>query len=229
MKSKITIGITGCGKFDNYRRWIEQESGAEVIRLDKGVTAADVERCDGVVLSGGEDVHPRYYRKTEYLELCQEIDEERDAMEWKVLETTEKKQIPVLGICRGLQVANVFLGGTLIPDIPTFGKFDHAKTEAADRYHIVHVDENSMLREVVGASSGTVNSAHHQSADRIGKGLVANAISVDGIVEGLERRRGATGGFMLLVQWHPERMNEPESPFSKNIRKTFLAVARSAK
>lgn len=229
MESKTVVGITDCGRFDNYRRWIEEVPGVEVIRLHGGSSDADITRCDGIVLSGGEDVHPRFYQKEEYLELCHEIDEKRDAFEWKVLEHVEKNSTPVLGICRGLQIANVFFGGTLVPHIPAFGKFDHAKAGADDRYHTVQVDPNSLLREIVGAAAGTVNSAHHQSADRIGKGLVANALSADGIVEGIEREREATGPFMMLVQWHPERMNEPDSPFSKSIRETFIQAVRDAK
>ena len=222
MKKHITIGITDCSKYDKYERWIKTP-GVEVVRLGQHENnARDVEKCDGVILSGGEDVHPRYYSKEEYLELCHEIDEARDEFEWRVLEYTEKNKLPLLGICRGLQIANVFFGGTLIPHIPAFGKFDHSRTESEDRYHELRVDPNSQLSQIVGASSGEVNSAHHQSADRIAKGLVVNALSADGIVEGMERENGEKQSFLQLVQWHPERMKDQESAFSKNIRRRFL-------
>ena len=227
MKSQITIGITDCSKYDNYCTWIEGVGGAAVIRLSHHQNNfADIEKCDGVVLSGGEDVHPRFYNKKEYLAMCEEIDESRDEFEWKVLEYTEKNQVPLLGICRGLQVANVYFGGTLLPHIPAFGKFDHSRSGSTDRYHTVQVDPNSYLKEVVATSSGEVNSAHHQSADLIGKGLVANALSPDGIVEGLERENPDDRSFLLLVQWHPERMNDQGNPFSQNVKRNFLKAVQ---
>lgn len=221
----ITIGITDCSKYENYSAWFEREPGVEVLRLSYHQNnLADIAKCHGVVLTGGGDVHPRFYNKNEYVELCDEIDERRDEFEWKVLEQTEKNNIPVLGICRGLQVANVFFGGTLLPHIPAYGKFDHSRTGAADRNHTVQVDPNSQLKTIVDASSGEVNSAHHQSADRIGKGLVTNALSPDGIVEGLERENMNNENFLLLVQWHPERMKDQVNAFSKNLKSKFIKV-----
>jgi putative glutamine amidotransferase len=229
MSIKITIGITDCSRYENYRRWIE-ESGVAVIRLSPlANNLADVEKCDGILLSGGEDVHPRFYHKDEYLELCHEIDERRDEFEWNVLESASKRNLPLLGICRGLQVANVFFGGTLIPHIPAFGRFDHSKAGSDDRYHVVQVDPNSQLGKIVGGVSGEINSAHHQAADRIGKGLVANALSPDGIIEAMERENAGEHPFFQLVQWHPERMKDLNSAFSKNIRKEFLDACKDTK
>ncbi|MFZ6008750.1 MAG: gamma-glutamyl-gamma-aminobutyrate hydrolase family protein [Bacteroidota bacterium] len=226
MKSKITIGITDCSKFGNYEKWI-QEEGADVIKLSYQYNNfEDIKKCDGIILSGGEDVHPRFYKKNNYLEYCYEIDEKRDDFEWKVLEHTEQLQLPLLGICRGLQVANVYFGGTLIPDIPSFGKFNHARYERTDRHHVIHVDPNSDLKKIVGLESGEINSAHHQSADLVGKDLVANAISPDGIIEGLERKNKEGKPYLMLVQWHPERMIDQQSVFSKNIRRSFLEAAK---
>ena len=226
----ITIGITDCSKYENYHRWFAGEKNVELIRLSHHQNnIEDTRKCDGVVLSGGEDVHPRYYNRNEYLELCDEVDEARDAFEWKVLDYTESGKMPVLGICRGLQVVNVYFGGTLLPHIPVFGKFDHSKTSSDDRYHTVQLDPNSLLKEVVGETQGEINSAHHQGADRIGKGLVTNALSPDGIVEGLERHAKNDAAFLLLVQWHPERMKDQESLFSKNIRQKFLDAVRNVK
>ena len=226
----IKIGITDCSKYENYSRWFADEKRVEVLRLSHhDNNLEDIRKCDGIVLSGGEDVHPRYYNKKEYLGLCDEIDEARDEFEWKVLDYSEGHKVPLLGICRGLQIANVYLGGTLLPHIPAFGKFDHSRTSLEDRYHSVQVDPNSLLKEAVGTTQGEVNSAHHQAAGRIGKGLVTNALSVDGVVEGLEREGRSGEGFMLLVQWHPERMKDQESPFSKHIRQIFLDAVRESK
>jgi len=226
MSERITIGITDCSKYKNYHAWIEVEAGVDIIRLSyREDNAADVDKCDGIILTGGEDIHPKYYNREDYLQYC-EIDEARDAFEWKVLENMERNKLPLLGICRGLQVANVFYGGSLIPHIPAVGKFDHSRYTDADRYHPVLVDRNSKLHTIVGTEMGEINSAHHQAADRVAPGLVANAVSTDGVVEGLERETTRNGPFLMLVQWHPERMNNPESAFSMNIKKSFLDAVR---
>lgn len=223
----ITIGITEGWEYHNYQHWMEREEGVDLIKLSHHQPDMQaMAKCDGILLTGGDDVHPRYYGKDEYLELCEDLDEVRDAFEWKVLEYTEKNRIPVLGICRGLQIANAFFGGTLLPHIPAVGKFNHSRIAAIDRSHAVQVDPNSLLMQIVGSEEGRVNSAHHQAADRVARGLVANALSPDGVVEGLEREGVKDGAFLLLVQWHPERMKDQESPFSKGIRKRFVDVVR---
>lgn len=142
MKANITIGVTDCDKFDNYKNWLETEPNVKVIRLsaDKD-NIADIQECDGIVLSGGEDVHPKYYNKLEYLADCH-VNDARDAFEWKVLEQIQKDRLPLLGICRGLQITNVFFGGTLIPDIPKSGKPDHSKFPERDRYHSIKPGKN---------------------------------------------------------------------------------------
>lgn len=225
----VTIGITDCGSYENYHRWISGE-GVDIVRLSHHQhNVEDLWKCDGILLSGGEDVHPRRYGKDELLEHCDEIDEDRDAFEWEVLDHAVKKQLPLLGICRGLQVANVYFGGTLIPHIPLAGKFDHTKLGVRDRYHGIKVDHSSRLSEIVGGVEGEINSAHHQAADRIGKGLVANALSPDGVVEGLEKQDRSDDIFFLLVQWHPERMTDLNSAFSRNVKQGFVEGVRSRK
>ena len=227
MKKRITIGITDCSKFPNYQRWIEDANVAVLNLSQHQNNFDDLTKCDGIVLSGGEDVHPRFYNKPEYLDFCHEIDEQRDEFELKVLDYTTRQKLPLLGICRGLQIANIFFGGTLIPHIPAFGKFNHSRTETVDRYHSVHVSADSQLRNIVGENSGQVNSAHHQSADRIAKGFITNVLSPDGVVEGLEREDPDKGCFLQLVQWHPERMNDLQSVFSRKIKERFLEACAS--
>ncbi|MEP6948626.1 MAG: gamma-glutamyl-gamma-aminobutyrate hydrolase family protein [Ginsengibacter sp.] len=227
----IVIGITDCHKYLNYERWILDQPAVEVIKLSyQENNFGDIEKCNGIILSGGSDINPRLYNQPEYLAYChqKEIDESRDEFEWKVLQHTEEKQLPVLGICRGLQFVNIFLGGTLVPDIPAFGKFNHAKfEEGKDREHLVEIDKNSVLYTIVGQKKGEINSAHHQSVDMPGYDLVVNALSPDGIIEGMERKDAKGKSFLLLVQWHPERMTDQESIFSKNIRQSFLDAVRN--
>lgn len=227
MISGITIGVTDCDKFDNYKNWLEAEPGVKVIRLSAVENNIDdIGHCDGIVLSGGEDVHPKYYSKLEYLQDCH-VNDARDAFEWKVLEHIKQDQLPLLGICRGLQITNVFFGGTLIPDIPKAGKPDHSKFPERDRYHSVLVKDGSLLSKVTASAQGEINSSHHQSADVIGHGLIANSFSEDGIVEGIERKNPVGLPYLMLVQWHPERMTNLESAFSKNIKLNFLDAVRA--
>src|SRR5688500_10349733 len=117
----IVIGITDCTKWSNYEKWFLDEKEVTVIKLSsKENNLSDLDKCDGVILSGGEDVHPRYYGKPELMERKEElkldVNEERDEFEMKVIDSAYKKKIPMLGICRGLQIVNVYFKGTLIPD-----------------------------------------------------------------------------------------------------------------
>ncbi|RNL51325.1 gamma-glutamyl-gamma-aminobutyrate hydrolase family protein [Pedobacter jejuensis] len=227
MSDKITIGVTDCSKYEIYRDWVlSYNKNVEVIQLGYKLNNFDsIEKCHGIVLTGGEDVHPRFYNKSEYYPYCYEndIDELRDEFEFKVLTYTEKNKIPLLGICRGMQVGNVFFGGTLIPDIPAWGKFDHSKMpDKSDRYHEIIVNPSSWLNTIVNTDKGLVNSNHHQSTDKTGKDLVVSAMSPDGVTEAMERLNPNGKSFLLFVQWHPERLKDQQSPFSKNLYEAFI-------
>lgn len=249
----MKIGITDCGeKHPIYEKWILSQnalvgnSHIEVIKLGyKLNNLHEIEQCNGIILSGGEDVHPRLYNRPEFLTLCNPnfMDERRDEFEWKVCEYIFKNQVPVLGICRGLQLVNVFLGGTLIPDLPTAGKENHSKYfEGKDRYHNIEIIHDSELSKITNIVFGDVNSAHHQSADIIAKPLKINALSDDRVVEGLEfdfahpkestslastplshQNHNQHSHYLMLVQWHPERIiNAEQNNFSYKIRQDFV-------
>src|SRR5258706_8158820 len=158
MKQKIKIGITDCSKYNYYEKWfLYTEKNVEVIKLSYQQNNVNiVEECDGIVLSGGEDVHPKFYNKPEYLALlnAKDVDEKRDEFEWKVIERSFELNKPVLGICRGMQIINVFLGGTLIYDILTVAdKFEHDKIEGVDQLHSVNVVKDSLLYDITRRES----------------------------------------------------------------------------
>ncbi len=225
---KPVIAITDRGRdeaeFQRYVDWIHRwVEGAGILRLVAGQTA-DLTSCNGLILSGGGDVHPRLYGQSDALELVAGVDERRDEMEFRLIEKSLAERLPVLGICRGSQVFNVALGGTLIPDIERTGRPSHRKNGTVDRVHGVVVDRGSALHEVLGVDSGEINSSHHQSVDRPGENLVVVARAADGIVESVEWKDRTARPFLMLVQWHPERMS-PESPFS---REPGVAFAREA-
>ncbi|WP_206367885.1 gamma-glutamyl-gamma-aminobutyrate hydrolase family protein [Sphingobacterium chungjuense] len=225
--SKVKIGLTDGRAYELYAQWITSLSDdIELIQLGYRLNNInDLDFCDGLIFSGGEDVHPQRYKSPEYLSYCEEedFDLERDEFEWQLLHKLAVKPIPILGICRGMQLLNVYHGGTLIPDLTSWGKFNHSKgKDGLPTTHQVHIDEQSYLRSVLGQSTGYTNSLHHQSLDRVGKGLVVTAISPDGVVEALENKEIQPSNYLLAVQWHPERMNDRESPFVKNIGLDFI-------
>jgi putative glutamine amidotransferase len=228
---KITIGVADCSKYDKYASWISQDPDVEVIKLGYVLNDFDeIKKCQGILLTGGEDVHPRFYNRPDLLQFCypDDVDERRDEFDLNVINYSQQHRLPLLGICRGLQIANVFFGGTLIPDLPSFGKFNHSKFgEGRDRYHTVNIDPHSQLKKVSGETEGEVNSAHHQSVKHVGKGLVASCFSPDGVIEGLERVHGKDQSYLMLVQWHPERINNQSSPLTTNIKKSFLDSVRN--
>ena len=227
---KVVIGITDGRLYENYAGWITGGSGnVELVRLGYRYNNADeLSRCDGLFMTGGEDVHPKYYNKNEYVQQfgLSDFDEKRDEFEIDLLQSWQSSKIPLLGVCRGLQLVNVFLGGTLIPDLPSFGKFNHSKKLKEPRYHPIEIDPNSLLWSVVKTTSGEVTSVHHQSIDRIAAGLVTNAITTDGVIEGVEWLNPVGKIPMLLVQWHPEALADKHSPFAKNIREHYIEMLK---
>ncbi|MDE3212945.1 MAG: gamma-glutamyl-gamma-aminobutyrate hydrolase family protein, partial [Bacteroidota bacterium] len=152
----IVVGICEGSKYPNYENWLKSETGVSIIKLSHSLdNLEEIEKCHGILLTGGSDIHPGLYNRPEFMFYIDkdEVDEERDEFEWEVLQHTEEFHKPVLGICRGLQMVNIFLGGTLIPDIPSFGKFHHGKTrEGKDRSHTVTVDPNSQLAGILGVT-----------------------------------------------------------------------------
>jgi putative glutamine amidotransferase len=227
----MKIGITENKKYHDYCDWIKGAGDIEVVKLS-GESNEHVEDCDGVVLSGGVDIHPKYYKGSIHYAGAPEkgFETNRDDFEFAVLERSLKNNIPVLGICRGLQLINVFFKGTLIQDLDS--KNTIHESNGHDRKHNVKVEEGTILHDIVKVNSGTVNSAHHQAIDKLGENLVVNSYSEDGVIEGIEWKNKNSGFFMLAVQWHPERMNKSEltdSPLTKNIRDRFISVVNSNK
>ena len=232
----LTIGITDCDEWANYERWIIQgdpdgKSGNEDIRVVmlKPGDGEDsfVSHCDGIIISGGEDVSPSLYGKPEYVKdyNITDCNPERDKFELRVYKEVEEYKVPLLAICRGSQLGNVYFKGTLIPDLPSFGKTGHSGGPKTDTVHGVKLTPGSRLHQIIGLEKGEINSHHHQATDKPGTGLVVTAISDDGVVEGLEKAKKSDEEFFLLVQWHPERM-DANNPFSGKLREAFLQACK---
>ncbi|HMH34497.1 MAG TPA: gamma-glutamyl-gamma-aminobutyrate hydrolase family protein [Puia sp.] len=233
MKKKIGISFSKTN-FQNYWNWFldeAQDRSLELVELSfLKNNIDDIARCDGFILTGGVDIIPALYDgAATYENMEQVFQEDRDRFEEKIFRFAQANSLPLLGICRGLQLVNVLQGGRLIQDLGAANSI-HRKVGQVDKEHAVSVSPDSLLYEIIGAQSGGVNSAHHQSIDpdALGDNLRVNALSPDGVVEGIEFDNRNGKSFMVCVQWHPERMKDKEkNPFSQRLRKNFLDAIKN--
>lgn len=227
----MRIGITDNQKptFDLYIQWLHRgEGNLESVKLSYIADNLDeLQRCGGLMLTGGGDVDPTLYKCPDAMSRVKGVDKKRDEFEYKVIERAMNLGIPILGICRGLQVTNVAFGGSLIVDLVSSGFANHRQEGDEELRHPIQVVPGSLLSAMIGSASGDVNSAHHQAAENVGPGLKVSAYSPDGVIEGLEWTDPAGKPFFLLVQWHPERMKDFENRCSKNILQKFLSEVKN--
>jgi putative glutamine amidotransferase len=220
---KKTTGISLCEKkFVHYTSWLESENIKYIILDYRKNNFDDIKNCSSLLLTGGADIYPEFYNDWDDGLNRTQYQPERDGFEFKLLDYALLNKLPVLGICRGMQLINCRLNGNLIFDIGTIRGTDHKKiNDEEDRLHKVKISENSLLGEIIKESVGEINSSHHQAVDRLGEGLMISAKSPDGIIEGIEWLEKKNKAFLLGIQWHPERMKDRESPFVKNILLRF--------
>jgi putative glutamine amidotransferase len=169
--------------------------------LDPDAACAALDRVDGLVLTGGEDVDPSRYRAVPHPRLG-ETDPARDAVELALIAGAERRRLPILAICRGIQILNVALGGTLYQDLASErgGPIDHTDTAAR---HRLRVEPHTLLHHTLGTAGASVNSRHHQAIRELAPTLRATAWADDGVIEGVERGDRAAP-WTVAVQWHPE-------------------------
>ena len=236
MKRKIGLSFTATN-YPNYLNWFDENdlgNNFELVTLSfESNNIEDMLQCDGFILTGGVDVHPSFYDGDEqYPNMPLVFQQHRDDFESKIYKYAKQLQLPVLGICRGQQLVNVLEGGRLIQDMGETKNNVHRKLEA-DKKHFIEVDSSSLLYRICEVVSGEVNSAHHQCIDpsSLPASLKAVAFSDDQTIEAIEYSDPSNKGFMLCVQWHPERMeNKETNPLSINIKKAFLdAINNSVK
>ncbi len=180
-----------------------RQVGIEPVRIAPD-HAPSLDSLDGLVLTGGTDINPSRYGQRPIPE-TEDPDDARDLLEIRMVQDAITAGLPLLAICRGMQLFNVAQGGTLIQhltsadvhsqDMPDSEPGKHAAT------HAIRVAADTRLAAMVGEGEQTVNSRHHQAVDRLGEGLIISATSSDGVIEALERPGNA---FAVAVQWHPE-------------------------
>ena len=193
-----------------------REVGIEPVRNPQSL-----ESLDGLLLTGGSDINPVHYNQIRIRD-SDTPDDARDILELRLCKEALAADVPVLAICRGLQLMNVVCGGTLVQHLASTEVHRQKPRDAEPgkhpAAHRIWVGPNTRLAEIIGAGGHDVNSRHHQAIESLGQGLIVSAISEDGVIEGIERPGAA---FAVAVQWHPEdRVHASEAD-----RKLFEAFA----
>jgi len=212
----------------NYVKWLKQvDPDIQIINLytmKKNVATEVLSNCDGLLLTGGEDVYPGWYGKETESNRVTVFNLRRDSLEMAVVTKAMELKMPVFGICRGHQLLNVYLGGKLIIDLPTdYGQtVTHMCRDYLHCYHEVYIQRNSQLHELTGIDSAEVTTNHHQAVDFLSPLLTVSARSSDGLIEGIEWLNPEGKNFLMGVQWHPERM-EKTNPLSGKLADKFVS------
>ncbi len=216
MRPIIGITMNTRGEFSSYYvESVERAGGCPIIlsSVDNCETLEPVlDKLDGIIFSGGTDINPFYYNDAPRYGL-EEVKPKRDRYEFQLLKTCfEEYSFPILGICRGMQLLNIFQGGTMYQCLEKEkpeGLMHALMTKFPLHYpsHIVEIEKDSRLFGLVKEKQIYVNSLHHQGVKDIGENLLATAVAPDGIIEGLELPGER---FVVAVQWHPEMMSEKD-------------------
>jgi putative glutamine amidotransferase len=195
-------------------RWIQIDSALKLLA-----------GCDAILFTGGEDVVPGYYGNSYDSARC-ESNPGRDSLEFALIKESMRLKMPVFGVCRGQQILNVALGGTLIVDIPSDhpGNVIHQCEDYLNCFHTVKAVKGSLLHTIAKSDTGLVASNHHQAIEKPAPGIRIAAWSSDSIAEAIEWADPSGKPFLMAVQWHPERMNT-QSPMSMPLVKAFIRAA----
>ena len=233
-KEPLHIAISKMHRKHTYSNWLHrydktvQLFNMYPIGIDSALKFAKT--VDGILITGGADVFPGYYGKINDTARCGKFDRYRDSLEMALIHFAIDHKIPLIGVCRGEQIINVALGGSLIIDIPTDWDtiIKHSSKDWKIQWHEVNIVPGTKMAAISGVTHGIVTSSHHQAIEKLGKGLRISAYAPDSIPESIEWKNRGNKGFLMATQWHPEHM-DTLSPFSKPYAKLFLEEATKYK
>lgn len=231
--AQVKIAVSKTSSY--YEKWIKSADSSAIpmglyaLKIDSALKI--LAGCNGLLLTGGEDVDPVNYGKLNELSKCEEIDRYRDSLEFALIKRAIELKMPIFGICRGEQILNVALGGTLYTDIPTdidTSVIHRCPPGSKECLHNVSIQQNSMLLKITGQKSGAVNSYHHQAVEKPAPGLRIAAFSDNKVPEAIESDGTKVKSFLMGVQWHPERLTQ-NPLLSKPLAVYFLNEAKKYK
>ncbi len=241
-KAGVEFGDQSISLSEAYTCAVTAAGGIPIIApagVRRELMAECVRHCDGVLLTGGDDVEPELYEKKLPAKLRRTVEPtpdggERTLRELFLIDEIFRQHKPTLAICRGSQLLNVALGGTLIVDIPSQvpGALEHRRMDKrSEVVHVARVTADSLLARITGRKNLGVNSTHHQSVGRVAEPLRAVAVSADGIVEAVELRREVAHWlpFLVGVQFHPERLAPRHAEHRALFRALVQASAKNRK
>ncbi len=198
MKRVLIVGNNETCRNANYFKAVEAV-GLEAVQCNFDFPLEELASCDGVLLPGGVDLNPCLYEQENTASF--DVNDTLDKIEYSVIKKALELNKVIFGICRGLQILNVYFGGTLQQNV-AHCEIHKCISSEEDRVHDTEVVENYFIHSIYKSKHIAVNSAHHQAVEQLGKGLIATQFSCDGIVEALVHESLP----VFAVQWHPERM-----------------------
>lgn len=217
---------SGSDKYSLYYEWLRSNNSSieavDFYDIEPSSIPELFEDCSGLVLTGGSDVNPALYGMPEEFPRCH-INLDRDETDFMLIDCAIRKKIPILAICRGMQILNVYLNGNLIVDIQqdTDSPIIHSSTESLTSEHLIFIDPTSKLFQIIEDNGIVVNSYHHQAVKIIGQGLKASAVSSDKIIEAVESDNILFQQFILGIQFHPELMDF-DNIYTQKIARYFI-------
>jgi putative glutamine amidotransferase len=228
----LKVAISKFSSHQTYRGWLHRFDGTvefvNLYPLSVDSAMKVLKTCNGLLCTGGGDLYPALFGKLDEAGKCGTPDRHRDSLELAAIDEALNMKMPLFGICRGLQVINVALGGTLYTDLPTdIGtKVTHRTKDGQHAMHEVYVNKNAELYAISGADSGLIYSHHHQGIDRLAEGLKVGARSADSLAEEIEWVDTTGKSFLMALQWHPEHL-DTLMPLSKSVAEKFLKEMKS--
>ena len=209
----MKVGISKCkSNFEKYLEWLDYfDVKYEVLDYENGKHELDkLNDCCGLILSGGTDIYPEIYCDWDTTKTRGTYEPERDGFELNLIEKALGKKMPILAICRGSQLINVYFRGNLIFDIEEIRGFSYRKMIKDGVYPEIEINvfKNTLAHEIFESDKISVVVSNNQAVERVGEGLMIDSKSNEGIIMGTEYSNKEGKGFLLGIQWHPERYTD---------------------